>query len=164
MLAKVCRNCAKISTKIGLGSDNAETFDILENYRSRNRTVRPPDPQQLAVAAANQGNLDGEDNNCTDESDTEEGHKRAARNSKNPGALPKPTDLGYYPPGWKSLLVKAKERWRRYVVTENPFPNRSVANDWGRANHILAVLKARLEHEGLILEPGLLLIPSFATF
>lgn len=140
--------------------------------------MRQPNSQRLTTAATNQqnnataidgndmdnGNLSENDNdnndndnnesdsNENDSNDSELPKKRAPRHSKNAGRPPKPDTLLYYPAGWKSMLMKAKEHYRRYIALERAFPDRTL--HLNEANLIIAKTRAEFEADGFILEDG----------
>jgi len=43
--------------------------------------------------------------------------KRTCHQTKDPN----PQSLGYYPPGWKSMLIQAKRKWQYHIVIKNLF-------------------------------------------
>ncbi len=98
-----------------------DAIDVLEEHRTRNHAIRPPNLDTLVNAV-----LEGQqENEESDEEEEESSTQRARRHSKTPmGAEPKVTMMKYYPQGWKNMLEMAKNNMRRHVALVNAFPRR----------------------------------------
>lgn len=82
-----------------------------------------------------------------DDADVDPKIHRKNNATKNPAET-----LKFYPDGWQAVLQMAKQHWRLYVATENPFPNRSA--NLKDAADILAKAIQQFKEEGYVLESG----------
>jgi hypothetical protein len=143
--------------------------DMLQEHRKRNRPVHPPNMQKLGHATTiqhrvqqavsfNDNNDNGEVANRSDkEEDSEEEsspiRERERRHSKVlDGAAPKPTTMKYYSKSWQSVLLIAKNNFRRYVALVHAFPDRE--KHLKEATHILRDTIAKYTEEGNELDDG----------
>jgi hypothetical protein len=122
---------------------------VLEDHRTRNHAMRPPNLEILANDAAVEGQLENDE-----DEDDESSTQRARRYSKTPRyAEPKATTMKYYPPGWQAMLEMAKNNMRKHVALVNSFPRRD--RDLKEATLILNnTVTEYLRIEGNTLEPG----------
>lgn len=116
---------------------------MLEDHHRRNRQHRPPNTDRLREYAEkqrqnqqrSQGLQESDQEDCPHDSsfDSESSEplaikRRAARHSRTPYSAsksrPKPTRLGFYPGQWSDVLEKAKRKFRLFLATDIPFPNR----------------------------------------
>ena len=132
-----------------------KSVDVLQEYRSKTHKPCSPNPETLRhlVHANNTRDLDVDngENEDKDEGQGDEPVKKkcAPHSSKEGNCLA----LSFYPPGWKSMLIKAKQDWQYYLVTKNPFLN---CNDnLADAAAILENAIIKYEDEEGILEDGL---------
>jgi hypothetical protein len=122
---------------------------VLEDHRTRNHAMRPPN---LDIPA-NEHQLEDESVIEEDEED-ESSTQRARRFSKTPrDAEPKSTTMKYYPPCWQAMLEIAKNNMRKHVALVNAFPRRD--RDLKEATLILKNAITEYQRtEGNILDPG----------
>ena len=127
-----------------------DAIDILEDHRTRNNAVHPPNLDIPANDAAMEDQLEDD----KDDEDEEPFIQRAHRYSKTPrDAEPKATTMRYYPPGWRSMLEMAKNNMRKHIALVNAFPRRD--RDLKEATHILNnTITEYLQIEGNTLEEG----------
>lgn len=107
------------------------------------RAVKP------STASAIDADSDG--NSSDADQDEEDGpRKRAPRNSKP--KVPSAQTLQYYAgsPGWVTTLMTAKNRWRKHVALNNPFPKREL--HLKEATAILTDLIGEVIAKGYLLE------------
>jgi hypothetical protein len=106
--------------------------DVLSTYRARNRSTKPPNEQRLLDAAklqlqdvSDNGNSNDQDEEEEEEEEEEENTPRirAPRNSKSDGTI-SPQTAKYYSDCWKEAIERAKERFRRFIILHNLFPDR----------------------------------------
>lgn len=132
-----------------------DSIDVLEDHRTRNHAMRPPN------ILANEHQLEDDDNlnksDMGDDADEAEGDEssaqRARRHSKTPwNTKPKSTTMKYYPQSWQAMLEIAKNNMRKYVALINAFPQRD--RDLKEATLILKNTITEYQRSGNTLEPG----------
>jgi hypothetical protein len=130
---------------------------VVEDHRTRNRAVRPPNLDIPANTAAHEHEDDGNLNE-SEVDDAEDDTQRARRFSRTPrDAEPKSTTMKYYPPCWQAMLEIAKSNMRKHVALVNAFPRRD--RDLKEATLILKNTITEYERiEGNTLEPGCFLL------
>jgi hypothetical protein len=78
---------------------------------------------------------------------------RAKRNSKKSHHDPYPNHLGFYSGTWYDVLVEAKNKYRLFIHTENPFPERN--RDGLRDAHgCLLEIISKYKDDGIQLDEG----------
>ena len=125
---------------------------MLEDHRTRNRAMRPPN---LNIPAnAHQLEDDGNESAIEEAEEDESSTQRARRFSKTPrDAEPKSTTMKYYPSCWQAVLEIAKNNMRKHVAFVNAFPRRD--RDLKEATLILKNAITEYQRtEGNILDPG----------
>lgn len=104
--------------------------------------------------------VQNDDTNSGNESDDEseasdnaiQPQARAKRNSKKTHD-PYPHQLGFYSGTWHDLLVEAKNRYRLFIHTQNPFPERN-RNGLRDANDCLLEIISKYKDDGVQLDEG----------
>ena len=80
--------------------------------------------------------VEDEDENASDNC----GKKpRATRNSKS-HSDPKPSQFGYYSGPWADVLIIARNNYRKFIHTNNPFPERNSSNLQDANNSLLEAI------------------------
>ena len=132
---------------------------MLEDHRTRNRAVHPPN---LDIPADEHENDSNPNESVIDDAEDESSTRRARRFSKTPrDAEPKSTTLKYYPPCWQAVLEIAKSNMKKHVALVNSFPRRD--RDLKEATLILRNTIAEYERtEGNSLAPGFFFV--FLTY
>ena len=88
--------------------------------------------------------------------------QRATRNSKSHGE-PKPNQLGYYSGPWNDVLVNARHQYRKFIHTNDPFPERNLSSLKDVQDILLEAIAAHKE-EGGELDEGSSIIYPFPNF
>ena len=114
--------------------------------------------RQDASTSSRQLSHNDDDGNESEESEAGDDpipQARAKRNSKKSHRDPRPTHLGFYSGTWYDVLVEAKNRYRLFIHTQNPFPerNRSALRD---AHDCLLETVSKYEDNGIQLDSGIL--------
>ena len=78
---------------------------------------------------------------------------RAKRNSKKSHHNPHPHHLGFYSGTWYDVLVEAKFKYRLFIHTENPFPERN-SNSLRDAHDCLLETITKFKDDGIHLDEG----------
>ena len=90
-----------------------EPDDVLQLHHKKNGHPRLPDPAVLDLLCRNE----------IRPSSSKSGSGAGKVQSKESREGPKSTQLGWYPPCWKSFLEDTKGECRTQHAIENPFPN-----------------------------------------
>ena len=98
---------------------------------------------------------DGNDDDESEAGDNPIPQARAKRNSKKSHRDPLPNHLGFYSGTWYDVLVEAKNRYRLFIHTQNPFPERN-RNGLKDAQECLLETIAKYEDNGIQLDKGIL--------
>ena len=99
-----------------------KSIDVLQAFQSKNHGPPLPNPQALHPSTNQDSDVSNPDNNDNNDNNSNVKpmlKKRACHQMKDPT----PQSLGYYPPGWKSILIQAKWKWQYHIVIKNPFPD-----------------------------------------
>lgn len=78
---------------------------------------------------------------------------RAKRNSRRSHRDPHPHHLGFYSGTWYDALVDAKNSYRLFIHTQNPFPDRN-SNSLRDAHDCLLEVIVRYKDDGIQLDEG----------
>ena len=78
---------------------------------------------------------------------------RAKRNSRKSHHNPHPNHLGFYSGTWHDVLVEAKFKYRLFIHTENPFPERNT-NSLRDAHDCLLEIITKYQDDGILLDEG----------
>jgi len=139
----------------------------VNTYQKKNHTPKPPNPKHLHLLANHHANHEAEQKQRADASNEENFNKgedndnnnsrpvqkkRAPHNSKGP-KNPTLITLGFYPPGWKVMLGRAKDKFIYYIATTHTFPECSL--HLCEAEQILKCNIDNFEEEGGILKDSL---------
>lgn len=143
---------------------NELAFNVLDQHHRQNRPNHLPTTARLATAALQQnglnanpektngGDLEPEDDASDQQYSDPEGHIYL-RGPRCPRSRPRQrlsTTLGFYPGSWKTVLIRAKNRFARHVFLNQGFPVRS--SDLGIARDILYEEIAKGKAEKLTLD------------
>ncbi|KAG1846146.1 hypothetical protein C8R48DRAFT_779640 [Suillus tomentosus] len=93
--------------------------DILQHHHKKNGRPRLPDPAILDLICRQETQAI----NAKSRNSDVKAKKVKSAKSKQPTEGPKPTQLGWYPPGWKTFLEEAKAECRAQHAIENAFPD-----------------------------------------
>jgi len=119
----------KIQLTYGLQDEQAP-YDVVAQYRKKNRSNRPPQMARLSAAALHQAKKHGQDDERnpheTDDEDQDEDQdrSRAARHSKSTGEAKADTLTYYRGTHWSAILTQAKIKYRRHIALNHGFPDR----------------------------------------
>jgi hypothetical protein len=130
--------------------------NVLEQHHQPNQANRAPGVERLAAAAGRQQDANPEHEIDVDDqvSDEEPQQQRAPRHSKSNGANIRPDTLAYYKGSpWKTVLERAKVKYRRFISLYHAFPTRDDHLD--EAERILTDTIVECRDEGFILEDGM---------
>ena len=116
-------------------------------------------PHHVQLDHNDDTNANGDDandngNESDDETDdSEDPIPRAKRNSKKSHHDPYPHHLGYYTGTWRDVLVEAKTKYRLFIHTQNPFPERN-KNGLRDAHDCLLETITKFKDDGTQIDEG----------
>jgi hypothetical protein len=93
--------------------------DVLQSHHKKNGRPRLPDPEMLDLIRRQETQA----TNTKSRNSGVKAQKVKSAKSKEPTKGPRPTQLGWYPPRWKSFLEEAKSECRVQHAIENAFPD-----------------------------------------
>lgn len=134
---------------ITLGTSGDSSYNILENHHRRNGAPRPPDPEVLK--AIQSGSQPAQRSRSASVSISGSHVRRLSQRSENQ-IRGHSTQLQFYPPVWRDILEIAKAKFRLYLTSVKPFPNRGEGVDEAAE----CLLEAVAEHRDAVkkVEPG----------
>jgi hypothetical protein len=133
-------------------------YDVLAEHHKRNRKPRPPNPatlNEMRKATQFRSDVTKDDEMQESESDTAVDAIRTKRHSKTPygGKEALPTQLQFYPSQWRDVLEQAKWKFRLWLSTECPFPDR--LKHISEAEDCIDEALAEHKEDGGRVEPGI---------
>jgi len=126
--------------------------NVLNCHHDKNGHPRLPDPESLQLL-----------NQVAESVDQAQGQSRTKK-SKGPDSGPRPDQLAWYGPRWKSFLEEAKGECRGQHALENPFPP-LIKGVPGTISEVLLSVLIVWDKNGRQFEAGMcLFVPALICF
>ncbi|KAF8886185.1 hypothetical protein BD779DRAFT_1471302 [Infundibulicybe gibba] len=140
-----------------------DEFDVLDDYRRQNHATRAPNPDHLNSHQHNDTMLSSDAQEAPEDDPDDpppqsnsQGPFHAPRHSKKSynEHIILPTQFNFYPSQWRDVLGLAKLKFRHYITTMDPFPERQT-NLKVATNFLMEAISDH-ERNGGLLEEGYL--------
>ncbi|KAG1819136.1 uncharacterized protein BJ212DRAFT_1479246 [Suillus subaureus] len=112
----VDKTSSSSSSSSNIMSEPTKPEDVLQSYHKKNGHLRLPDPKMLGL-------IHCQETQAMNMKSCNSGVKAKVKSAKSkaPTEGPKPTQLSWYPPQWKTFLEEAKSECHVQHVIENAF-------------------------------------------